>query len=57
MDAGDHTPGRYGVALAFGISKSWPVAILAEVVTPCVAGSLYFIGGQDTDIGAQRRRT
>lgn len=41
-----------GTALAFGISKSWPVAILAEVVTLCVAGSLYFIGGQDTDIGA-----
>jgi hypothetical protein len=42
--------------LAFGISKSWPVAILAEVVTLCVAGSLYFIGGQDTDIGAVNPR-
>lgn len=41
-----------GIALAFGISKSWPVAILAEVVTLCVAGSLYFVGGQDTGIGA-----
>jgi hypothetical protein len=41
-----------GIALAFGISKSWSVAIIAAAVTLCMAGTFYFIGGQDTDIGA-----
>jgi hypothetical protein len=41
-----------GIACAFGIRQDWSSAIIAAAVTLCLAGALYFIGGQDTDLGA-----